>query len=142
MAEPMQPIVIVVQPMVCVFTQLPNRLGKLNYTSCYVMLCVFSQAIAPMQVVGGNRNSKNRPIGRDGKRDWSFTLFGCFGRCGLCMLDPDQNAAIWPISPHADHPRSLLGLVVPVRGLWEEPAASGEFADRRHSPTWWRRNMR
>ncbi|KAF8490358.1 PLAC8 family-domain-containing protein [Russula emetica] len=41
------------------------------------------QGAAPMQV-GGNRNAKNRPIGPDGKRDWSFGLFDCFARCGLC----------------------------------------------------------
>ncbi len=54
-----------------------------------------------MQVVGGNRNAKNCPIGPDGKRDWSFGLFGCFGRCDLCTLDPDQTATIFP---PADHP--------------------------------------
>ncbi|KAH9993550.1 PLAC8 family-domain-containing protein [Russula vinacea] len=34
--------------------------------------------------VGGNRNAKNCPVDADGKRDWSFGLFDCFGRCGLC----------------------------------------------------------
>ncbi|KAI0279926.1 PLAC8-domain-containing protein [Russula aff. rugulosa BPL654] len=42
------------------------------------------QGTAPMQVLGGNRNTKNCPIGPDGKRDWSFGLFDCFDRCGLC----------------------------------------------------------
>jgi len=37
-----------------------------------------------MQVVGGNKNANDRPIGPDGKRDWSFGLFNCFDRCGLC----------------------------------------------------------
>ncbi|KAF8467958.1 PLAC8-domain-containing protein [Russula ochroleuca] len=41
------------------------------------------QDTAPMSV-GGNRNAKNCPIGSDGVRDWSFGLFDCFGRCGLC----------------------------------------------------------
>ncbi|KAH9993563.1 PLAC8 family-domain-containing protein [Russula vinacea] len=36
--------------------------------------------------VGGNKNAKNCPIGPDGKRDWSFGLFNCFGRCGLCCF--------------------------------------------------------
>jgi len=40
---------------------------------------------APMQV-GGNKNTKNCPIGPDGKRDWSFGLFDCFARCGLCCM--------------------------------------------------------
>jgi Cys-rich protein (TIGR01571 family) len=35
-------------------------------------------------VVGGNKNAYNRPIGADGKRGWSFGLFGCFSRCSLC----------------------------------------------------------
>ena len=43
----------------------------------------FFQGIPPMQV-GGNKNAKNCPIGPDGRRDWSFGLFDCFGRCGLC----------------------------------------------------------
>lgn len=43
---------------------------------------------APMQV-GGNRNAKNRPIGSDGKRDWSHGLFDCFGSCGTCCM------AVW-----------------------------------------------
>ena len=34
--------------------------------------------------VGGNKNANNRPIGADGKRDWSFGLFDCFARCQLC----------------------------------------------------------
>jgi len=33
---------------------------------------------------GGNKNAKNIPIGPDGKREWSFGLFDCFSRCGLC----------------------------------------------------------
>lgn len=41
------------------------------------------QATVPM-VVGGNKNAANRPIGPDGQRDWSFGLFDCFARCGLC----------------------------------------------------------
>jgi len=40
------------------------------------------EATVPM-VVGGNKNVHNRPIGADGKRGWSFGLFGCFSRCGL-----------------------------------------------------------
>jgi hypothetical protein len=35
-------------------------------------------------VVGGNKNANNRPVGADGQRDWSFGLFDCFDRCGLC----------------------------------------------------------
>jgi len=41
------------------------------------------QGTAPMQA-GGNRNAKNCPVGNDGKRDWSFGLFDCFSRFGLC----------------------------------------------------------
>jgi hypothetical protein len=41
------------------------------------------QGTAPMSV-GGNRNAKNCPLGPDGKRGWSFGLFDCFARCGLC----------------------------------------------------------
>ncbi|KAI0279928.1 PLAC8 family-domain-containing protein [Russula aff. rugulosa BPL654] len=40
-------------------------------------------ATGPM-VVGGNKNANNRPVGADGKRDWSFGLFDCFARCNLC----------------------------------------------------------
>src|SRR5579863_8005508 len=33
---------------------------------------------------GGSKNGLNRPIGPDGKRDWSYGLFDCFSACGLC----------------------------------------------------------
>jgi hypothetical protein len=46
------------------------------------MACLL-QATVPM-VVGGNKNANNRPIGADGKRDWSFGLLDCFPRCSLC----------------------------------------------------------
>lgn len=80
-----------IQPQVRVFTQFPNRLGQLNYM-VHVTLCVVSQGTAPMQV-GGNRNARNCPVGPDGKRDWSFGLFDCFARCGLCKFDPNRNAS-------------------------------------------------
>jgi hypothetical protein len=58
-----------------------------------VMSCLRAlQGTVPMQE-GGNKNANNRPIGPDGKRDWSFGLFDCFGRCGLCKFDPNQNAS-------------------------------------------------
>ena len=78
------------QPQVCVFLPFPSRLGQLTRTT-HVTFRVLSQGNAPMQV-GGNRNVKNCPIGPDGKRDWTFGLFDCFARCGLCKFDPDQNA--------------------------------------------------
>src|SRR5258708_28586778 len=56
--------------------------------------------------VDGNRNARNCPVGPDGKRGWSFCLFGCFGRCGLCTLDLDQKRLAG--FPHAD-PSSLVG---------------------------------
>jgi hypothetical protein len=67
------------QPQVC-----PIKDGTLNVTSeSSRVLCVYSQGTAPMSV-GGNRNAKNCPLGPDGKRGWSFGLFDCFARCGLC----------------------------------------------------------
>ncbi|KAI9450099.1 PLAC8-domain-containing protein [Lactarius psammicola] len=41
------------------------------------------QATAPM-TIGGNRNTLNRELGVDGRRDWSFGLFDCTSECGLC----------------------------------------------------------
>jgi hypothetical protein len=44
--------------------------------------------------VGGNKNANGRPIGVDGKRDWSFGLFSCFDKCGLCTyLRTHTNAS-------------------------------------------------
>ncbi|KAH9993554.1 PLAC8 family-domain-containing protein [Russula vinacea] len=40
------------------------------------------QGTAPMHV-GGNKNAKNREIGADGMRNWSFGLFSCFVDCGF-----------------------------------------------------------
>ncbi|KAI0279927.1 PLAC8 family-domain-containing protein [Russula aff. rugulosa BPL654] len=37
-------------------------------------------------LVGGNRNAKNRPIGSNGKRDWSHGICSCFGSCGTCCM--------------------------------------------------------
>lgn len=42
-----------------------------------------SQSTVPMSA-GGNKNALNRPVGPDGKRDWSYGLFDCFSACGLC----------------------------------------------------------
>ncbi|KAF8467966.1 PLAC8 family-domain-containing protein [Russula ochroleuca] len=41
------------------------------------------QGTAPMHE-GGNKNANNCPIDADGKRNWSFGLFGCFSSWGLC----------------------------------------------------------
>lgn len=52
------------------------------------MFTVFAlEATAPMQVhskVYGDHGAHNRPLGPDGKRDWTYGLFDCFNRCGLC----------------------------------------------------------
>lgn len=53
----------------------------LNYI---FFICLFpSQGTVPM-VAGGNKNALNRPVGPDGKRDWTYGLFDCFDACGLC----------------------------------------------------------
>ncbi|KAF8996340.1 PLAC8 family-domain-containing protein [Cyathus striatus] len=44
------------------------------------------QPVQPMSIEGGNKNAKNLPVGPDGKRDWSFGLFGCCGDMGACCL--------------------------------------------------------
>lgn len=85
MAEYKQPVGT--QPRVCVFTCLPNRLERLTCSSDAMSLFLrVSQGVAPMQVLGGNRNAKNCPVGSDGKRDWSHGLCDCFGSCGTCTL--------------------------------------------------------
>ena len=35
-------------------------------------------------VVYGDHGAANHPLAPDGKRNWSFGLFDCFGRFGLC----------------------------------------------------------
>jgi hypothetical protein len=104
------------QAQVCVFSQFPNRLQQFNCTR-RVTLCVFSQDTAPMYL-GGHRNASHRPIGPDGKRDWSFGFFDCLSRCGLCKFDPNPSPSHFSTCrPTFDHPRRLLGLLVPMRGL-------------------------
>jgi hypothetical protein len=50
----------------------------------YIFFCLFPlQGTVPM-VAGGNKNALNRPVGPDGKRDWTYGLFDCFDACGLC----------------------------------------------------------
>ncbi|KAH8085965.1 PLAC8-domain-containing protein [Cristinia sonorae] len=34
---------------------------------------------------GGNRNALNKSFDKDGKREWSYGLLGCFGDCGTCI---------------------------------------------------------
>jgi len=36
--------------------------------------------------VDGNKNALDRPIGRDGMREWSYDLLDCFPACGLCCF--------------------------------------------------------
>jgi Cys-rich protein (TIGR01571 family) len=62
------------------------------------------QGTAPMQV-GGNKNANNRPIGADGKRDWSFGLFDCFPRCSLCC-----QAVLCPCVVHSKSRQRLRHL--------------------------------
>lgn len=37
-----------------------------------------------MTIGAGNRNAKGLPVDADGKRDWSFPLFGCLGDMSKC----------------------------------------------------------
>jgi hypothetical protein len=59
--------------------RIPSVYSKYSFSIVF-----FPKAIAPMKI-GGNKNSLNREIGADGKRNWSYGLFDCFGECGLCM---------------------------------------------------------
>jgi hypothetical protein len=47
---------------------------------------------------GGNRNALNRPIGPDGKRDWSYGLFDCFSAYDFCTW----NLTIANVFSHAN----------------------------------------
>ncbi|KAI0053148.1 PLAC8-domain-containing protein [Auriscalpium vulgare] len=44
--------------------------------------------VADMKVQqgGGNKNAHGMDVGTDGKRDWSFGLFGCFQEMSTCCL--------------------------------------------------------
>jgi hypothetical protein len=61
--------------------------------------------------VGGNKNSLNREIGGDGKREWSYGLFDCFSDCPLCAWDRPQYST-HPSHTKPHFPRRLLGHVV------------------------------
>jgi len=44
------------------------------------------QTVAPMQVYGkvyGDRDANSRPIGHDGKRDWTYGSLNCFDTFGI-----------------------------------------------------------
>ncbi|KAF9037077.1 PLAC8 family-domain-containing protein [Panaeolus papilionaceus] len=59
------------------------------------------QATPPMNI-GGYRNVKNLPVNANGKRDWSFGLFGCMSDINTCCL------ACWcPCLAHAKNRRRL-----------------------------------
>jgi hypothetical protein len=45
---------------------------------------------------GGNKNALNRPIGPDGKRDWSYGLFDCFSECRFCTYN-STNGNSFPV---------------------------------------------
>jgi hypothetical protein len=59
--------------------------------------------------VGGNKNANNCQIGADGKRDWSYDLFDCFSRCGLCKYE--NRPPIRTIEPllYTDQPLPTTG---------------------------------
>ncbi|KAF9480727.1 PLAC8-domain-containing protein [Pholiota conissans] len=42
------------------------------------------QPTPQMTIGAGNRNAKGLPVDADGKRDWSFPLFGCLGDMSKC----------------------------------------------------------
>ncbi|TFK17997.1 PLAC8-domain-containing protein [Coprinopsis marcescibilis] len=44
------------------------------------------QGTVPMTVAGGNRNALNLPLDAEGKRDWSYSILGCFGDMKTCCL--------------------------------------------------------
>ena len=63
-----------------------------------VMSYLFAlQGTAPMHV-GGNKNAKNREIGADGMRNWSFGLFSCFVDCGFCTYENRPPIRVEPLS--------------------------------------------
>lgn len=83
------------------------------------VLCAL-QAIAPMQVHGkvyGDHGANNRPLGPDGKRDWTYGLLGCFDRLGLCTSNGPTRATFYILTDFSlSSPlyRRLLGHLVPV----------------------------
>jgi hypothetical protein len=60
--------------------------GVYSPSNTHVTVCAL-QAIAPMQIhskVYGDHGANKHTRGPDGKRDWTYSLFSCFDRCGLC----------------------------------------------------------
>ena len=97
------------------------------------------QGTAPM-VANGNTNANNRPIGPDGKREWSFGLFDCFARCNLCVYQNWSNFVHrlnlnYPFSHFA---RRLLVCLLPVCRIWQEQTAPAQFATAGRSVARWR----
>jgi hypothetical protein len=98
--------VVSTQPQVCTCTvHLVSWRITLSYVTTHPCL---SQSIVPMSA-GGNKNALNRPIGPDGKRDWSYGLFDCFSECGLCTWSLTiANVFAYAI---ANHPFALPILI-------------------------------
>jgi hypothetical protein len=65
----------------CVYLLCPLEIPEPSdcITECLFVL----KPVGPMKA-GGDKNARNRPIGLDDKRDWSFGLFDCIPRCRLC----------------------------------------------------------
>lgn len=63
---------------------------KYSITRPHIVLTVCALQPVPQmqlhkQVYGDfGANDPNRPLGNDRKRQWTYGLFDCFGRCGLC----------------------------------------------------------
>ena len=57
-----------------------------------------SKAMAPMSL-GGDRNAKNKPIGADGKREWSNGLMNCFADSSACKLSSFIPYTLQVLSP-------------------------------------------
>jgi len=75
------------------------------------------QGPAPMQVaIGGNRNARDCPVGLDGKRGWSFGLFTCFSRCGLCCLSTWCPCIVYNKNKQRVHSLQVQGTPLPGGG--------------------------
>jgi hypothetical protein len=83
---------------------------------------------------GGNKNALNRPVGPDGQRGWSYSLFGCFSACGLCTRMSFAFRMFCLLIARGFLARRLLRHLVPLHPLQQEQAAPPQSADPGHRP--------
>ena len=77
----------------CVYSLSPLETRNHPIAITAVSFLLLLKPTGPMKA-GGDKNARNRPIGPDDKRDWSYGLLDCVPECRLCKRNQLSLLAI------------------------------------------------